>query len=284
MNHCAAYSSPVIRKNMRGLHLFNVFEVFRRGFIDVLAHFTVCTICVMCHQPERFVAWLGVDSGVLDDNAAPSAETQAGDRAPVSGGDSGGRGSTIAKKLKESNAPPPFKAADVEGLRVEAWLLEVSTSSPLHVEVTAVPIQCLTLVLFSSILRARSVSCFGRRNIQLRKMIYAFCFKVRSWLCRTVSCTKFLTKREVSKVSRTFLPFTRRRRSDNIEISFSSSNRLLYTFHSLSFSRLSRAYKKRRKDPLHLSVLTHIETLCCLFFPLFMLHFSRFSCPRCCAI
>lgn len=64
------------------------------------------------------MSWLGVDTGASDVGGVPSEEVRGGDRAPVGGG-RGGRGKGPAPR------PPPLEAKDLDGLRVETWLLEV---------------------------------------------------------------------------------------------------------------------------------------------------------------
>lgn len=75
-------------------------------------------------QPERFVSWLGVDSGAASSDEAKwfgaemMMKTISGDRAPVAR-------SNTAKAQTRATSPPPFLPQDMEGLRVETWLLEV---------------------------------------------------------------------------------------------------------------------------------------------------------------
>lgn len=70
-------------------------------------------------------SWLGVESGVDVDIGVHEHD----DRAPLTsavGRRSGGGGGSGGSTVNEMTPFPPFKAADLEGLRLETWLLEVS--------------------------------------------------------------------------------------------------------------------------------------------------------------
>ncbi|CAM9218865.1 unnamed protein product [Scytosiphon promiscuus] len=75
--------------------------------------------------PESFVSWLGVESGVAFDVDGRQDE---GGLPPLIRGGGRGRGGGGGGGTGV-DAPPPFKAGDMEGLRLETWLLEVKGPS-----------------------------------------------------------------------------------------------------------------------------------------------------------
>lgn len=83
-----------------------------------------CPLFFLKIQPERFVSWLGIDSGAASSDgvkwvgAEMMVKTVSGDRAPVARSNTG-------KAQTRATSPPPFLPQDMEGLRLETWLLEV---------------------------------------------------------------------------------------------------------------------------------------------------------------
>ncbi|CAM9249622.1 unnamed protein product [Pylaiella littoralis] len=69
--------------------------------------------------PERLASWLGMESGAVFD----ADEKNGGGSQPTGRGGSG-RGRSGGANNRAP--PPPFEANDMNGLRVETWLLEVS--------------------------------------------------------------------------------------------------------------------------------------------------------------
>lgn len=94
------------------------------ALLTTLTPYTHAAELPLYTQPESLVSWLGVESGVSLDVHVGNDEGLA--QSDIRGGGGGPRVVGGA----DVEAPPPFKAADMEGLRLETWLLEVSRSAP----------------------------------------------------------------------------------------------------------------------------------------------------------